>query len=105
MPTDRKPYHAFFIDALAFAYYESGDLDKAQEEYERTVFLTLGRLHWPDIYAKSFCMLGKIFEEKGWNGKAIEHYVKFLDLWKDADSGIAEVEDAKKRLAELQKSS
>jgi hypothetical protein len=28
---------------------------------------------------------------------AIEHHEKFLDLWKDADPGIAEVEDAWER--------
>ena len=46
-------------------------------------------------------MLGKIQEQQGGTAKAIEHYEKFLDLWKDADSGMAEVEDAKKRLGEL----
>jgi hypothetical protein len=46
-------------------------------------------------------MRGKIYEETGWKNKAIEHYEKFLDLWKDADSGIAEVDDARKRLVGL----
>jgi DNA-binding SARP family transcriptional activator len=46
-------------------------------------------------------MLGKIYEQRGYKGKAIENYEKFLNLWKDADPGIAEVEDAKDRLAEL----
>ncbi len=46
-------------------------------------------------------MLGKIFEKQGDTAKAIEHYEKFLSLWKDADPGIAEVEDARKRVAGL----
>jgi len=46
-------------------------------------------------------MLGKIYEQQGNAAIAIEHYEKFLDLWKDADPGIAEVKEAKKRLAGL----
>jgi len=41
-------------------------------------------------------MLGKIYEKQSNKAKAIEHYEKFLDLWKDADLGIAEVGDAGK---------
>jgi hypothetical protein len=37
----------------------------------------------------------------GNNEKAIEHCEKFLGLWMDADQGISELEDAKKRLAGL----
>lgn len=93
--------HAFYIESLASAYYQSGDLEKSQQEYEKIISLITGRIAYGDIYAKSFYMLGKIYEKKGWEGKAAEHYEKFLDLWKDADPGLPEVEDAKERLAEL----
>jgi hypothetical protein len=36
------------------------------------------------------------------NALEFEHYEKFLDLWKDADPGIAEVENARERVARLQ---
>jgi len=92
---------ADFIDSLATAYYESGDLDKAIEQYERITELNTGRLNNGEIYVRSFYMLGKICEQQGNTAKAIEHYQKFLDLWKDADPGIAEVDDARERLTEL----
>ena len=93
---------ALYIDSLASAYYQSGDVEKAREEYEMIISLTLGRLYYGDIYAKSFYMLGRIYQQKGWAGKAIEHYDKFLHLWKNADPGIPEIIDAQKRLTALQ---
>ena len=100
-PYEHSPssWPAEFRNSLAHANYESGDLLKAQNEFEKITRLTLGRFYSGHIYAKSFYMLGKIHEQKGETANAIEHYEKFLDLWKDADSGITEVEDARKRLA------
>ena len=46
-------------------------------------------------------MLGKIYEQQGSPDKAMENYHKFLDLWKNAESSLPEVEDATKRLANL----
>jgi len=51
---------------------------------------------------KTFYMPGKIHEEQGQKDKAIEHYKKFLALWKGADPGTEEFEQARKRLAALQ---
>jgi tetratricopeptide (TPR) repeat protein len=92
---------AIFLNSLAKTYFQTGDLEKAIREYGLIVNLTTGRREAGDIYAKSFYMLGKIHEQQGDTAKAIEHYEKFLSLWKDADPGIAEMEDAKKRLAGL----
>jgi cytochrome c-type biogenesis protein CcmH/NrfG len=46
-------------------------------------------------------MLGRVAEQQGDKAKAADRYRKFLELWKDADPGIPEVEEAKKRLAAL----
>ncbi len=105
MPYGPLTWDADLIESLALAYYKSGNLEEAQKEYERITSLTWGRSGSGDIYAKSFFMLGKIYQELGKKNKAIENYQKFLDLWKEADPGIPEVEDAKKRLAELKNSS
>jgi serine/threonine protein kinase/Tfp pilus assembly protein PilF len=92
---------ALFIERLALAYFGSGDFDKAGEEYRKIQALTTGRLSYGDIYARSFYMLGRIAEQKGDKASASESYANFLALWKDADPGLPEPEDAKKRLAGL----
>ena len=96
---------------LALAGYElQGDLKKAIEKYQsfyNNVQLPFYSL--PEyFYFFRECSLAnhniaKIYEKLGEKEKAIEHYKKFLELWKDADSDIAEVEEAKKRLNNLKK--
>jgi tetratricopeptide (TPR) repeat protein len=82
------------------AYKIRPDLDRAIAEYERLIS--------PDptktnalIHPNYYYSLGKLYEEKGIKDKARRHYRRFLELWKDANPGIAEVEDAKIRLAAL----
>ena len=99
--SDPRDKSADYVESLAMAYYASGDIDKAQSEYERITSSSSDRLYFGDVYALSFYALGKIYEQKGWKGKALEQYEKFLDLWKDADPGFPEVDDAKERLAAL----
>ena len=93
-----REYRPLFINSLAEAYYKAGDLAKALEEYKRIASLTFSRIWDGDIYAKSFYMMGMIYERMGRKAKATENYGRFLELWKDADLGIPEIIDARKRL-------
>jgi len=93
--------HLLFADAVGTAFYQLGDLNSARQEYEKIVLLGIGRLSYGDVYSKSYYHLGKISEQQGKKAEAAEHYRKFLDLWKNADPGRPEVEDARKRLAAI----
>jgi len=94
-------YHPMFFSSLGQAYFQDGDLDRAQAEYEKIQSLTLHRMQAGDYYAKSYYWLGKIFQQKGERSRAVENYETFLDLWKDADSNIFELEDARSQLSSL----
>ncbi len=88
------------LDFLGSAYFTNKDVEKARKVYEKITSQL--RSKWSgDIYAKGFYMLGRIAEQQGDKARARQNYERFLDLWKDADPGLPEVEDAKKRLAAL----
>jgi len=91
----------FLKDTLARAYEKNGEIDKAVAEYQRLTspypkngapFL---------IHPKYYYRLAGLYEKKGMKLKARENFERFLELWKDADPGLPEVEDARKRLAGL----
>jgi tetratricopeptide (TPR) repeat protein len=90
-----------FLDSLAQAYYRAGNFDEAQEEFGKIHPLTVGRFEYGDIFAKSYFMLGKIHEQRGWNQLARQNYQRFLDLWKNADPGFPELDEARVRLAAI----
>lgn len=97
--------HAFFLYPLALSYYQLEEMEPAQRQFENIIDLATGRLMRGDLYAKSYYWLGKIFQHKGWTGKAIENYEKFLQVWVKADPGIPEKEDARKQLLLLKQGS
>jgi tetratricopeptide (TPR) repeat protein len=93
---------AMMLDPLARAYIQAGQRERAVATYRKIAAMTSGRLRDGDIYAKAFYMLGMIAEEQGEIEQARKNLSKFLELWKDADPGLPEVEDAKRRLAALE---
>jgi tetratricopeptide (TPR) repeat protein len=93
----------FLRDVLARAYQQYGEIQKAIVEYERLTTFDPDSRNRLLVHPKNYYRLAKLYEQQGDTAKAIENYEKFLGLWKDADPGIAEVEDARERLEGLNK--
>lgn len=105
LPEQRESFdeQAFYYDGLAAACYQSGDLPKAMKTYRAILSLTTGRLQCGDIFARSYYWLGKIYQKNGNSAEAAALYGSFLELWRNADTGMPEVADAKEQLEALKK--
>ncbi len=88
-------------DVLARAYLEKGQATEAIAEYERLSTFDPkgeGRLLICPEYHYS---LAKLYEKAGSGGKAVSEYEKLIRIWKNADSDLPELIDARIRLAKL----
>jgi len=80
-----------FEDCLANAYLELGRWDEAIAEYERILGIN------PNYPLAQF-HLGQSYERKGDLEKSRAAYLRFLQIWKNADADVPELVEAKRRL-------
>jgi serine/threonine protein kinase/Flp pilus assembly protein TadD len=89
-------------DVLARAYQQMRNIDKAIVEYKKLLTFDPAsqdrRIHNPVYHYR----LARLCEQKGLREEAKKEYVRFLQLWKEADPGLPELMDANKRVALLQ---
>lgn len=93
--------HAMILYGAAQAHEKAGRTAAALDHYLRLLSLNGGRLQHPDLFALSHYAVGRIRQDQGDPAGARQSLTTFLDLWKNADAELPEVEDAKARLAAL----
>jgi tetratricopeptide (TPR) repeat protein len=107
--TREKPIHqenntALSIKALAHAYQQSGDIDRAVASYEKMSHLAEPSLGWEpqQRWLIARYTLASDYISRGDKQKARDTLTTLLNLWKDADPNLVTLRDAKAAYAGLQ---
>ncbi len=99
-PGQRQPFSHMIM--IARCYMEDGKLGESVKIFEKAMNQYDEERAASSMAAiKAHYWLGQAYEASGWNDKAIDQYETFLDIWKNADSGIVEIDDARERLSKL----
>jgi tetratricopeptide (TPR) repeat protein len=87
---------------MAAIYLKAGRAVESVNEFERLLrAYTEDRALYPLDGVRAYYLLGLAREELGRTDEAIESYEEFLRFWGDGDPALAEIADAKERLAKL----
>ncbi|MDH4156145.1 MAG: tetratricopeptide repeat protein [candidate division Zixibacteria bacterium] len=96
----RRWFTAHFV--LARAYLEAGRFYDAVDKLEKLLPVYVShRLVRSIDDVKLHYLLGRAYEGASQTDKAVEQYEIFLHLWRNADAGLAAVDDATSRLNRL----
>jgi tetratricopeptide (TPR) repeat protein/TolB-like protein len=88
-------------DVPARAWLAEGKTEKALAEYERLTSPDPMARRLELVHPFSRLRLARLYEKLGDRSKAIAQYEKLAEMWKDADAGLAPVEEVRGRLAAL----
>jgi serine/threonine protein kinase/tetratricopeptide (TPR) repeat protein len=87
---------------LAKTYLETDRIGDAVKEFEKLAkWNILSAVRNPIYFSKVAYFLGISYEKSGWKRKAITQYEEYLEIMKEADPGVPEIDDAKERLKKL----
>ena len=96
------PTDFYFGYLLGIAYLRSDRLGESTEQFGRILKrYDSHRAVAPMESVMARFYLGEAYEKSEQHKKAADQYEEFLETWKNADPGIKEVEDAKRRLTAL----
>jgi tetratricopeptide (TPR) repeat protein len=88
--------------AVAECFFENGDYKSAAGHLETITNIRFFSLDNGAAIAKSYYLLARCYEELGDVAHATSTYQRFLDIWQNGDEDLADLIDAKARVAALQ---
>jgi tetratricopeptide (TPR) repeat protein len=94
--------NAYNLESLAYAYFKAGRLDDAVIKYQE--ILTRPRVfgnEQQESWINAQLQLGKIFELKHDPAKARQSYENMLHVWRDGDSDLVMLREAKTYLDKM----
>jgi DNA-binding winged helix-turn-helix (wHTH) protein/tetratricopeptide (TPR) repeat protein len=102
--SDKENSTGFSVEAVAHAYQQSGETDKAVASYEKMFSSTARGLSWEpqQRWLGARCTLALDYASRGDKQKARETLATLLNLWKDADPNLPLLKQAKAEYAKLQ---
>jgi len=92
---DLKPQdRSFYLTALAKAYDQAGKLSEAMQQYDAALAFNPNN-------AQAAFGIASTYEKAGEQLKAKQAYKKVLEIWSEADEGIAKIAVAREKISTL----